>query len=312
MEFRQLRYFVAVAEEGNIGRAAERLNVSQPPISRQIQALEYELGAQLLNRTPKGVELTEAGRIFFADAQKVLAQTKIATDRTRAADRGELGRLDVAFFGSTVYRAVPVAVRAFHRARPNIEVSLTRMGKATQVNAILDGRIHVGFARYYTAVDGLSVEQLGDEPVYAAIPSDLSIAHRPEVHLAELGKLPIVLYPAGDRPSFADEIVNMFRDENVPITVDSIADDSTAALALVACGNRCTIVPEAIAALRFPTLTYVPIAGSRAKVATSCMFLAENQAPVLKEFLKVLRNLSFTAALDTQNASKGDFKSIGA
>lgn len=312
MEFRQLRYFVAVAEEGNIGRAAHRLNVSQPPISRQIQALEYELGAALLTRTPKGVELTEAGRVFYLDAQKVLAQAKNAMDRTRAAERGELGRLDVAFFGSTVYQTVPLMLRAFHRAQPLIEVSLTRMGKAEQMNALRDGRIHVGFGRYYNQMDGLTVESVSNEPLFAAIPADLTLAKQDEVSFADLARLPLVLFPAGDRPSFADEIINLFRDAKVEIDVDSVATDSTAALALVASGTRCTIVPEAIAALRFPTLKYLPITDCNTLTPSSCVFLSDDQAPVLKEFLKVMRSVSVSASVVTENASNPGFKSIGA
>jgi LysR family transcriptional regulator, benzoate and cis,cis-muconate-responsive activator of ben and cat genes len=109
MELRQLRYFVVAAEEGNIGRAAQRLGISQPPISRQVHALEKELGTKLFLRTPKGVELTDPGEVFYNYAQLVLINARNAVDRTRAADRGELGRLDVGFFGSTGYRAVPCA-----------------------------------------------------------------------------------------------------------------------------------------------------------------------------------------------------------
>ncbi|GFE66180.1 LysR family transcriptional regulator [Litoreibacter roseus] len=312
MEFRQLRYFVAVAEEGNIGRAAHRLNVSQPPISRQIQALEYELGAVLLTRTPKGVDLTEAGRVFYADAQKVLSQAKNAMDRTRAAERGELGRLDIAFFGSTVYQTVPLMLRAFHRAQSEIEVSLTRMGKAEQVNALRDGRIHIGFGRYYNQAAGLEIELISREPLYAAIPADLALAKQDEVPLSDLASLPVVLYPAGDRPSFADEIISLFREADVEFDVDSVATDSTAALALIASGTRCTIVPEAIAALRFPALEFVLIKNCSTLAPSSCVYLAEDQPPVLKEFLKVLRSVSVSASVDTENASRGGFKSIGA
>jgi DNA-binding transcriptional LysR family regulator len=312
MEFRQLRYFMAVAEEANIGRAALRLHVSQPPISRQIQALEHELGAALLVRTPKGVELTEAGRVFYAGAQKVLAQSKNTVERTRAADRGELGRLDVAFFGSTVYRAVPFALRAFTRARPEIDVSLVRMGKAEQVHALREGRIHVGFGRYYNQADGLVIEHMSAEPLYAAIPHDAALAQSGDVSIADLARWPVVLYPSGDRPSFADEIVGLFQSSGTEFQVDSVAADSTSALALVACGGRCTIVPESVAALRFPTLSYLPISDCPVVAPTSCIFSAENRAPVLQEFLRILRSLSTPSVVDTENASQGRSKSIGA
>ena len=292
MEFRQLRYFVAVAEEGNIGRAAERLHVSQPPVSRQIQALEQEVGAALLLRTPKGVELTDAGRIFHAEAQKVLAQANGAVERARAAGRGELGRLDVAFFGSTVYSAVPEALRAFRRAHPGIEVSLSRMGKAEQVAAIREGRVHVGFGRFYGHVEGVAVETLGEEALHGAVPRDLPVPDEGRASLAWLARLPVVLYPAGDRPSFADEIVSILRAAGASFTVDATADDATSALAQVACGGRFTIVPEAIARLDFPAIRFLPLSDARRTVPISCVFAARDRPPVLEAFLTSLRGLA--------------------
>ncbi|SLN71219.1 HTH-type transcriptional regulator TfdS [Roseivivax jejudonensis] len=289
MEFRQLRYFVAVAEEGNIGRAALRLNVSQPPISRQIQALEHELGATLLYRTPKGVELTEAGRVFFEDAQKVLAHSKTAMDRTRAAHRGELGQLDVGFFGSTIYQAVPQALRAFRRDRPEIEVSLTRMGKAEQVHALREGRIHVGFGRYFNDTDGLVVEAISEERLYAVLPEDNVAPGQTQTEFSEIARLPVVLYPSGDRPSFADEIISLLRAAKVSFEVANVASDSSSALAMVACGSCCTIVPEAIAALSYPSVRYLPIADCDTRIPAACMYLERDRAPVLEEFLRVLR-----------------------
>ncbi|WP_119166129.1 LysR family transcriptional regulator [Algihabitans albus] len=293
MEFRQLRYFVAVAEEGNIGRAADKLHISQPPVSRQIQALETELGVQLLVRTPKGVEMTEAGRLFFEDARRVLAQVERAAERSRAADRGEIGRLDVAFFGSPVYRAVPLALRAFRRSQPATDVSLVRMGKKDQIAALREGRIHVGFGRYYNQSPGIRIEKLAEEDLYVAVPQDLPLSVRTEVSLDEIAELPLVLFPSGDRPSFADEVIGVFRQEGIDVQVDSIASDSTAALALIATGNRCAIVPEAIGALRFPTLRFVRIANCPIKAPVNCVFSEADRAPVLVEFLKSIRALSF-------------------
>ncbi|MDJ1006201.1 MAG: LysR family transcriptional regulator [Paracoccaceae bacterium] len=293
MEFRQLRYFVAVAEEQNIGRAAERLNVSQPPISRQIQALEHELKATLLIRTSKGVELTDAGKTFLADAQKILAQAGSAVARTQAAEKGELGRLDVAFFGSTVYRVVPFALRKFHQEYPETQVSLVRMGKREQIGAIADGRIHIGFGRFYSPTSGLKIEQLTSEALFAAVPEDSALARREELTLADLTGLPAVLFPSGDRPSFADTVLQYFLDAGLSIEVTDMATDSTSALALVSAGERFTIVPQAIASLAFPTIAYVPLANTALTAPSACVYRADNQPPVLKAFLNVLRGVDF-------------------
>ena len=286
MEFRQLRYFVAVAEEGNVGRAARRLNVSQPPVSRQIHTLEYEIGAELLVRTPKGVELTEAGKVFYKHAQKVLSLSSSALDHTRAAHRGELGRLDVAYFGSTIYRTVPILLRAFHQRNPQIEISLTRMGKGEQINAIREGRIHIGFGRYYNQAEGITIEPISKEPLFAAVPVSSKLAEKDSVRFADFSALPLVLFPAGDRPSFADEIIGLFRGADVDYKVADVASDATSALALVATGTRCTIVPEAVTALAFPGLRYLPIENCSRLAPVSCILPAADRPPVLRAFLK--------------------------
>ena len=299
MEFRQLRYFIAVAEIGSIGLAAQRLNVSQPPVSRQIQALEYELGVALLIRTPRGVELTEAGRVFYREAVKILDSTELLRKRTAEADRGAIGTLDVAFFGSPVYYAVPVALRAFRRAFPNTDVNLARMGKAEQIDAIREGRIHIGFGRYYTVEKDIALETLGEESLFAAVPRDGQLALREDVTLADLSNLPAVLFPADDRPGFADEIISVFKAASVSIAIDTFAAETMSALAQVASGNRYCIVPGSVAALGYPTLAFKPIIDCPLRAPISCVFAAGPPIPILAQFLKSLRALSLSSFRDT-------------
>lgn len=295
MEFRQLRYFVAAAELGNIGLAAQKLNVSQPPISRQIQALEYELGAQLLVRTPRGVDLTEAGRVFYKEAVKILKQAQLAKERSQDAQKGQIGRLDMAFFGSPVYYAVPLALRAFRRGHPRTEVRLTRMGKSDQIDEILGGRVHIGFGRYFPRRIGIEVELIGEEPLYAALPDDSRLAQLSEVTMAQLLDLPVVLFPSGDRPGFADEVLAAFRDAAGQPEVETFAYDATSAMAQVSSGAGFCVVPASIAAMRFPTLSFVPISDCPIRAPISCAFADGEPAPILQEFLKSLRQISFIA-----------------
>ncbi len=299
MEFRQLRYFIAVAEIGNIGLAAQRLNVSQPPVSRQIQALEHELDVKLLIRTPRGVELTEAGRVFYHEAVKILSSADMLRKRTAEADKGALGTLDVAFFGSPVYRAVPVALRAFRRAFPNTDVNLSRMGKADQIDAIREGRIHIGFGRYYTAEPGIVLETIGEESLFAAVPKDSPLARRDELTLADLTATPAVLFPSDDRPGFADEVIGMFKAKSVPMVIDTFAAETMAALAQVASGNRYCIVPGSVAALGYPTLAFRPIIDCTIRAPISCVFAEGEPIPILAQFLKSLRALSLSSFQDT-------------
>jgi LysR family transcriptional regulator, benzoate and cis,cis-muconate-responsive activator of ben and cat genes len=223
----------------------------------------------------------------------VLAQANLAVDRTRAAHAGEMGQLDVAFFGSPIYLAVPVALRAFRRAVPLSEVSLTRMSKREQINAVKDGRIHIGFARYYAPESDIAVEKIAEEQLYIAVPQDIPLASKADVTMAEIADMPLVLFPAGDRPSFADAVLMAFSEIGLTPQVNGTATDSTAALAMVASGKRCCVVPESVAALRFPALRFVPITDCPLRAQIACVYSNKHQAPILQQFLRCLHSISF-------------------
>ena len=135
MNFRTLKYFVAVAQELNIGRAAARLNISQPPLTRQIQQLEASLGVKLFNRSAKGVELTNSGELLLEEAQNILTLVEQAEERTKRADRGELGRLDVGIFGSAILDAIPKLLLAFRQAYPDVNIIQGRSDRGASATA---------------------------------------------------------------------------------------------------------------------------------------------------------------------------------
>ena len=146
MDLKQMRYFLAVAEERHMGRAAERLHMAQPPLTRQIHALEAELGAALFTRTPKGMELTGAGQTLLDEVPNLLQLAQRARERTRAAGRGETGRLDVGLFGSGVLDVIPRLLARFHAERPDVQIVLHTMTKAEQLEALRERRISVGLS----------------------------------------------------------------------------------------------------------------------------------------------------------------------
>lgn len=181
-------------------------------------------------------------------------------------------------------------VRAFANAHPGVSVSLVWMSKKQQINALRDGRIHIAFGRYYDSDPEVMQEVLCHEKVYAAVSSDTPIYHQDSVTVAELATLPMILYPVRDHPSMADEVISMFRQKKVSFQLSQSVPDLTAALALVGCGNRCTVVTEGVAALRFPGLRFLPVSDSAARVPTSYVVAARNQSPVLRPFLDMLRD----------------------
>src|SRR3954465_7310062 len=147
MELRHLRYFVAVGEELHFGRAAVRLGVAQPPLSRQIQRLEGELGVRLFERTKRRGELTEAGRVFLERSRRVLEQADLAVSAAQRAARGETGTLAVGFVGSATYGVLPEILRVFRRRFPAVELVLYEMGSTAQQRAVAEGRLQLGFIR---------------------------------------------------------------------------------------------------------------------------------------------------------------------
>lgn len=158
MEFRHLRYFIAVAEEGHIGRAATRLHISQPPLTRQIQQLEEELDVQLFTRTPRGMELTPAGELLLHEARNIRAVVEQAAERTQRAGQGKLGRLDIGIFGSAILDTIPAMLLTFRSAFPDVKVVLHNMSKDAQIAALRQRRIDIGFNRFIEPCDDIVSE----------------------------------------------------------------------------------------------------------------------------------------------------------
>jgi DNA-binding transcriptional LysR family regulator len=148
MEIRQLKYFAVLAEELNFNRAAARLHMSQPPLTRQIQQIESELGAQLFLRLPRGLELTPAGASLQDDARRILGQLEVAKDRAGKAGRGQIGRLDVGIFGSAILNHIPRLLLQFRNRYPEVQISLHEQTKSEQLQALREKRITIGFRTY--------------------------------------------------------------------------------------------------------------------------------------------------------------------
>src|SRR5579863_3831835 len=170
MELRHLRYFVAVAEEGHITRAAARLGIQQPPLSQQIHALEAELQVQLFRRKPRGVELTQAGEALYAEAQAILRQIESAVAATRRTARGEAGRIGLGFTSSASFHPfVPQAIRAYRAAHPLVALSLEESGTGELVDSLLAERLDAAFVRSPIGpAEGIAVHSMLDEAMVAA------------------------------------------------------------------------------------------------------------------------------------------------
>jgi DNA-binding transcriptional LysR family regulator len=289
MELRQIRYFVAVAETGNIGAAARKLHISQPPVTRQIHKLEQEIGGDLLVRTPKGVELTDAGKAFLVEAKTILAQSERAIERSRSAHLGEIGTLDVGFMGSPIYSTIPKILHYFRERSPQVSISLHRLGKQQQIDALRDGRLHVGFARYYPEEPDLQSEQVELEPPALAVAESSHVTDSP-IRLKRLKNIPLIVFPTADRPNFADTVMQIFKQAQVEPRVSQATEDLTSALALTAAGLGCCLVPATVAGLGWPGIRFMPIANAKPMIPVHCIYRGGHPSPVLSSFIDALRH----------------------
>lgn len=294
LEIRQLRYFVAAAETGNISRAAQQLNVSQPPVSRQIKALENELGFDLFNRTVRGVDLTAAGQKFFQNAQRILADTEAAKRSALAANRGEIGMLNVAFTGSVIFRAVPFALNILKQQYRDVHFQIRRMNKNEQQDALLNGSLQIGFGRYYDRDPAFEIQTLTHEPVLLAVSKDEGLEPGQSLSLEQAVARPVTLFPAAGRPNFADHLLTSLTAAGVPPRVAHESEDATTALVQTMFGQCRAFVPASTAALTLDGIQYHSISDWDLQVPINCIYRSEDRSPILKNLLKLLAESDFS------------------
>lgn len=291
MDLRHLKYFLAVAEELNIGRAAARLHISQPPLTRQIHALEEELGVELFLRTAKGVELTQAGEMFKEEATNIRMLVEAAIDRVQRAGEGKLGRLDVGIFGSAIYDLIPKLLQDFNKKLPGVNIVLHTMNKTEQIEALRQRRITVGFNRMTPPMPDIGRELVATERLFAVVPEEHPLAALKAVPIRALADYPLVVFPTVGRPNFIDRVLELCKQQGFEPTVSQEVGDAVTGIALVARGFGVTLIPESAAtSLRVHGTTFRPLADApQAVVDLSCLYRASDQSPLLKSFLAVVR-----------------------
>ncbi len=256
MELRQLRYFIAVAEEMNITRAAQRLHMTQPPLSRQLQLIEDEIGLPLFERGARPLKLTDAGRVLYAQARRVLEQAdELAPLTRRLAQAAE--RIVIGFVPSTLYGALPEVIRAFREAAPAVELSLIEMFTLEQLGALKGGRIDIGFGRLRFDDDRLVREVLVEERLIAALPDGHPLA-APDasISLADIAGQTLIVYPSTPRPSFADQQLSALRDGGLAPAAGHEVRELQTALGLVAAQVGVSLVPESVEGVRVKGVAY--------------------------------------------------------
>lgn len=264
MELRHLRYFVAVADEKNFTRAAERLHIAQPPLSRQIQQLEEELGVELIEKGTRPVKLTEAGAFFHAHAQELLA--KAAELKTMTQRVGKIERtLSIGFVASTLYGLLPRIVRRFRTQYPKVEVTFHELTTLQQIQALKDGVIDVGFGRVKSEDPNIRRIVLREERLIVALPAGHPRAASTDaMQLIDLQSECLLVYPKTPRPSFADLVLSVLSER--AITPQKVVEvrELQIAIGLVAAGQGVAIVPDSVQGMKRDDIAFRPIADRQA------------------------------------------------
>lgn len=287
----QLSYFIAVAEEGNVNRAAARLNISQPPLTRQIQNLEASLGVLLFNRHSGGMALTEAGTTFLQEAKNAQTVLELAVDRVRRAGAGEFGRLDIGVFGSGIFGGIP-RIDKFRMHYPDVDVHIHWMNKEDQLYSIRQGLINVAFSRLVEPQSDIFIECLDEEILYLAVPHYSPISDLNEVDLSACRDECFIMFPKTGRPGFYDNTLKLCRDSGFSPKVTQVVEDVMTGIALVAAGFGVAIITKSATAISIRNVKYVKLVVSTGTptVDLSLMYLRNAISPVLENFIEICRS----------------------
>ena len=302
VELRHLRYFVAVAEELHFARAADRLGISQPPLSQQILALEREIGARLFERTNRRVELTSAGRLFLKEASEIIRKVDSAAALAERVHRGQLGELKIGFFGSAPFVAeFQRLVFDFRRAHPDVNLVLQETPTYQQVDAILDNRLDLGFVRpLQPRPASIQSVEISRERLMVVMRSDHPLASRDgELSVADLVSEPLVMYARSIGTGLYEKIVELYRDAGYPPITVQEAGATPTMIGLVAAGIGISIVPASLARLSFEGVRFVSLRDPKAQTAIWLAKRWDDRSTLVRQFFQAATRLKKNEAIET-------------
>jgi DNA-binding transcriptional LysR family regulator len=288
IELRHLRYFVAVAEERHFGRAAARLGIAQPPLSQQIRRLESLLGTGLLERTSRRVRLTDAGLAFLGEARRALAQAADAIDAAHRAGRGESGQLRVAFAATVMFLALPTIIREFRRRFPEVDLDLREMPTGTQLAALSESEIDIGFLREPEPDPALEIVTVMREPLRIAINRAHPLADRPRLGVRDLAEEPFVLFPQDLAPGLHAQVMGLCRRSGFSPRVVVVSRELYTSVSLVEAGIGVSILPASVEKLGWRGVRYRAIQSTDAETRIAAAWRKDRLRPVVEAFMGVV------------------------
>jgi DNA-binding transcriptional LysR family regulator len=294
VELRHLRYFVAVAEEKHFGRAAEKLHISQPPLSQQIQQLEDELGVKLFERTSRGVSLTAAGDAFLGEARAVLATMEQALESVEQTRRGAQGLLRAA--PPDIQPAIDrfqAALAEFARRRAGVQIDIVPVPRTQQAIAVMAREIDVGFGRAVETADyqpGIAAEPLFDDPLHFVLVSATSpLARKSSLTAADLRDVPVFMPSREHSPGLHERLLAAYRKVGLEPRVASAPSLFSAVLPLVAAGAGCVAASEKMAASAIPGVVRMRLEGFHVPTSFDVLWWRESSHPAVRDLVTAIR-----------------------
>jgi DNA-binding transcriptional LysR family regulator len=292
MELRHLRYFLAVAEELHFSRAAARLHIAQPPLSKQIQQLEREIGVELFKRSRRNVQLTDAGRIFQREVYKVLESLEKGILKTKLASRGEAGWLSIGFIGSSTYEVLPSVLRKFRQKYPEVELVLQEIQSSEQNQALQERRVHVSFARFPKPEQGLIFETIYKEHLVVALPQSHPLNTKKSLKLSDLSDQPFILFP--HQPSaHAENTIQVFLNAGLSPQIVQTVEGMHTALGLVAAGIGLSLVPASMQKTLREGIVYLNLVSPTPVLEMKMGYREDESSPVLARFIETVYSMGF-------------------
>jgi DNA-binding transcriptional LysR family regulator len=291
MELRHLRYFVVLAEELHFGRAAQRLHIAQPPLSQQIRQLEVELGFELFHRTKRVVELTEAGRAFLIEVQRILQQLEQAIQVGQQTNRGEAGQLVIGFVSSASYNVLPKILPAFRRSFPSVALELRELTTDEQLQWLREGRIDIGFLRPPIDEALFSTETIFRELLVVALSERHPFVNQPKVSLKSLSSEPFILFPRKNASGLYDTIISFCQQAGFSPKVSQEAIEMQTIVSLVAAEMGIAIVPASLQNLQRTGVVYKALQDPIPQVEINMIWQRHNSSPTVQRFLEIVRQV---------------------
>jgi DNA-binding transcriptional LysR family regulator len=289
MELRHLRYFVALAEELHFGKAAARMHITQPPLSRQIKELEKELEVTLFARNNKMVRLTEPGRIFLEHARQLQELLDHTIKITRRAHRGEFGRLAIGYLGGAAFHLLPNVLRHFRENHPDVELILHGMITSEQLEALLKGSIDVGIMRPTFSLDEYRSELILREPFVVALPMKHTLARRRDIHIRSLAQEKFVMLPPTPGGGLYRQILELCLQAKFEPKVVQVATETRSVVGLVGAGIGISIVPSSVQRMAISNVVYRRLRGVRSYAEMVMVWRKDGETPVVSQFLRAVR-----------------------